>query len=160
MITATVMNDFITISTISYLYNTMKGDNDVGVGFSPSLSQPPLAVRLPSMAAIRDNNSLLSAWSWATVSSNVVTEVSIGSGTWVAFQAAAYSVLQVAGVRSATSIPRYLAASSVVIFVNVPLPEKALVSVLGWRKFHPTTSRLGRSWWRWYKSQCGYCRFR
>ena len=97
MITATVIHDSITISTASCLYDTMKGNDDdnvdVDVGFSPSpLPSLPVAVRLPSIAAIRDSNSLLSAWSWATVSSNVVTEVSIGSGSWVAFQAASYSL--------------------------------------------------------------------
>ena len=49
----------------------------------------------------------------------------------VAFQDTSYSALQVAGVMSTTFIPRYLAASSVVIYVNAPLPDQALVSALG-----------------------------
>ena len=123
MMLATVVIDFTTISVVSCSNDVMKGDDaDVAVA-SPSLLPLPLPLpgRLPSMATIRDySNSVLSAWSWATFASKAVTDVSIGSGTWVAFQTASYSVLQVSGVMSPTSIPSSSAASSVVIFVNLP----------------------------------------
>ena len=67
MMTATVRMDFITISRVACSYHAVKGDEeDVAGTFSSSplpLPLTPVAGRLPSMAATRDSNSLLSAWS-------------------------------------------------------------------------------------------------